>query len=1177
MTLKKIFVFFALLTFSLSGLAQETTGALQGTVKDATGAVVPNAVVTVTTPTLVGVKTAKADSKGYYRFENLPPGEYTETVEMPGFATVKRTHILVNVGTTPSVDVKLAVGAATTTVEVSAGNPAIDVTSTTTTTTVSTDVIDFVPRGQSYQSVIQFAPAARQEPLMGSSATNGTGGTSPGSATNGGSFGFSVAGGSDSENSYLVEGQETANLIGGYSKTNVPFDFIDQVEIKSSGVEAEYGGALGGVVNVIMKKGSSNYHGSVYTGLQFSAFEPNQGSSIGYDPLGSPSTTAYIDAPVISYQPKKDHWSDIFPGFTLGGPLLPFSGFRDKVFFFVGFSPEMRRYERTVNYSQNAKIAGFSQATTGSVPFSQNTNTYYTTARIDAQATSKIHVFGSWLYQYQRQVGENLPGSDSTNGIYNTSAGNPLSLYNHAYSYSAPNQTINAGGDVAITPRIISTTRFGYYFENYHDDGFPTGSVVHAWQTNGTGTGATDTNGVPLSVSAPLLAQPSGHTDGTSQQITQRNSNKAIQLDETVSWTKSGWYGVHNFKFGYQLNRDSNDILQAYNQPLLQLYVAPDGGSNFYQPQGPVGAANCAAAQKITGQPYCDGTYGYANIFDYGTGGKAISYNHGIFFQDSWTLKKGVTLYGGMRIEKEYLPGDAQGAGVPSHPINFGWGDKLAPRVGAAWDVFQNGKLKMFGGYGVYNDQMKLNLAISSFGGQYWNNCAYSLFSNNPATIKPAFSNAAVPRDCPGGTSATPGNLSASAAPDTFLENINNRANPTTCATCTVQEEGVAPGLKPYRQHESDFGVSYQASRTITLEARWDRRRLDHVIEDAAIFNPLEGETFVIINPGQGVDDTFQDFCNFLYTKGGQAGCFSSNDQYPPPNAIPAARSYDGIELSVTRAASSHWAGKISYTYSHFRGNYTGLTTSDISDGRGRNAPNNSRSFDEPYFQFDSYGGSSSGLLPTDRPNAFKGYGYYRLGFLKHFTTDFGIFQTLYSGSPNTSYASVGYSENAFFQQVEDRGKWADLSQDPTTGFITVGNRRTYRNPWYNQTDFNIDQQVKLGGAKSLTFQATFTNVLNQHTVTSVNEQMDSPYSGSYFLSPGGYYIADGPAFYAAAMHPYNLTQALNGIPVNTAGTGSLGTATNDAGGPIQVSGLYGKPYTYQSPRNIRLGFNFTF
>jgi hypothetical protein len=103
--------------------------------------------------------------------------------------------------------------------------------------------------------VIQFAPSARNEPLEGNNiGSNGTGGAPPGSTTNGGAYGFSVAGASDGENSYLVEGQETANLIGGYSHTNVPFDFIQEVQVKSSGIEAEHGGALGGVVQQCLSR-----------------------------------------------------------------------------------------------------------------------------------------------------------------------------------------------------------------------------------------------------------------------------------------------------------------------------------------------------------------------------------------------------------------------------------------------------------------------------------------------------------------------------------------------------------------------------------------------------------------------------------------------------------------------------------------------------------------------------------------------------------------------------------------------------------------------------------------------------------------------------------------------------------------------------------------------------------
>ena len=162
------------------------------------------------------------------------------------------------------------------------------------------------------------------------------------------------------------------------------------------------------------------------------------------------------------------------------------------------------------------------------------------------------------------------------------------------------------------------------------------------------------------------------------------------------------------------------------------------------------------------------------------------------------------------------------------------------------------------------------------------------------------------------------------------------------------------------------------------FEVRWDRRRLDQAIEDAAIFNPAIGETFVIVNPGKGVNQTFDGFWNFLY--GTPSGCGANC----PPNNIKAARSYDGVEFRLTKAMSRRWAGMFSYTYSHLRGNYTGLTNTDIADGGGgRNAPNNSRAFDEPFFSYGAFGTSSSGLLPTDRPNVFKGYAYYELPWLR--------------------------------------------------------------------------------------------------------------------------------------------------------------------------------------------------
>ena len=127
----------------------------------------------------MGSKKLETDSTGYYRFANLPPGIYTIVVKAAGFSELKREGIVIEVGHLPTVDLTLAVGAAGTVVEVSGAAPVIDVTTNTNKTNLTNDVIADIPHGYSFQSVIQFAPMARNEPLAGGSAglTGNSGGS----------------------------------------------------------------------------------------------------------------------------------------------------------------------------------------------------------------------------------------------------------------------------------------------------------------------------------------------------------------------------------------------------------------------------------------------------------------------------------------------------------------------------------------------------------------------------------------------------------------------------------------------------------------------------------------------------------------------------------------------------------------------------------------------------------------------------------------------------------------------------------------------------------------------------------------------------------------------------------------------------------------------------------------
>ena len=252
--------------------SQEITAGLQGTVKDPSGAVIAKAVVEVTSPSLIGLKRAETDQAGYYRFANLPPGTYTLTVTTTGFRTYKQGNIVLEVGRLPSLDVRMELGTATEVVEVSAAPALIDPTQSKVQTNISqASLMNLPTQSLSYQSVIQFAPGARFEPLQNSTAQ-----TSNNSPTTG----CRINGASNSENSYLVDGLETASIFDGHSQANVPMDFIDEVQVKTSGFEAEYGGALGGVVNVISKRGSNEWHGGVFLNYNADRFNaapnPNQ-------------------------------------------------------------------------------------------------------------------------------------------------------------------------------------------------------------------------------------------------------------------------------------------------------------------------------------------------------------------------------------------------------------------------------------------------------------------------------------------------------------------------------------------------------------------------------------------------------------------------------------------------------------------------------------------------------------------------------------------------------------------------------------------------------------------------------------------------------------------------------------------------------------------------------------
>lgn len=237
-----------------SAWAVEVTGQIRGTVTDADGLPIPGVVVTVASPNFQGGASSTTNEDGAFRFPALPPGEYTVEARKDAFLPYRATGLLVSAGGTSGLEVqlKLAQGSAELTIE--EVKPAIDTQRVQTGAVLTRETLRDIPnRGRSYQSATAIAPG-----VVGSGNAN-------------------VRGSHSDSNQFYVDGVNNTDPMTGTFSQNMNFDAIEEIQVVTGGMDAEYGRSLGGAINVVTRSGGNEIHGDaqfLHSNKLFQVYEP---------------------------------------------------------------------------------------------------------------------------------------------------------------------------------------------------------------------------------------------------------------------------------------------------------------------------------------------------------------------------------------------------------------------------------------------------------------------------------------------------------------------------------------------------------------------------------------------------------------------------------------------------------------------------------------------------------------------------------------------------------------------------------------------------------------------------------------------------------------------------------------------------------------------------------------
>jgi len=1033
--MKNVFKFFGLsallMSFALfagSALAQtSTTGSIEGTVTDSAGAAVPGIAVKVSGSNLIAPQTSTTDGSGRYKVQNVPPGKYSVTIEADkGFAKFERNEVEVNLSKTSSVDVQLQPAGAQASVTVTdTAGAAVDITQTTTGTSVSSDQFSNFPTQRTVQGLYTIAPTVTRSGLRDATGRD----RDP-----------SVAGSSGPENNYILDGLNTTDPAFGGSGANLPFEFVQEVEIKTGAYGPEYGKSTGGIFNVITKSGGNEFHGDVY------GYGTTKGLVRGVKNF--PFTGSAFNG-----------FSEVDVGGDIGGPII-----KDKLWFFGAFNPQKRKnYYLTQTFhvpaSNDVTIPFYAGKVTWALSprHTFTASTFGDFTKIDGflavAALNNVNGFGDDITAFQGR--QETGGHNYVFRMNSTFTNTFIAEISGGLHFQRAN----------IIPRAIDKPLVLDNFAVLKNNAVLT--PVSTGVLFGGGTGFLDfVDGRGGSLQRNFSRGP-GFGLFTTQDRNRYEFNAHMQ--NIIG-------GSHTVKWGFEFNQNKYNIDTLSSGPAVTYGFTPGAvnadGTPLRNTNGNSNATNGSRITNnwlvctvITNQITCPTAAGVARaqalpgatlaalgltvnpavttistaqafgtpfllrnttrVRDFELVGSTYTNVESFYVGDDWKFAKNFQLSYGIRWDYQ----QSYGNGNDTYLKFNNFDDNAAPRFGFIWDFTGKGRGKIFANYAQFIEApIPLDVNVRAGGGDVQTDKNFNVDRLN----------------APAGALIVPG-------VSTGATNLGSDATPADA------------GLKPQSIREFTFGAEYEVGGDITLGTRGVYRAMVNVIEDGSFD---DGDTYFIFNPGRiGPGTTEENACAGDASVGRAPQCFGR-----------AQRFYRGIEFTATKRFTNNFQFIASYVFSSLIGNYEGLFRND----NGQSDPNITSLFDLQSLLNNTYG-----RLPNDRPHQFKFNGSYRTPWKLLVSGNFYA----QSGVPfNQLVPHPIYGNNEGFAVQRGTAIIPTVSATQAGFPNTVESIGSNRTPTTMNLDLGVYYPIKVGEGKELRLTGDWFNVFNSQRAVTLDQ-----------------------------------------------------------------------------------------